>query len=54
MDAAQPRVDRYYFREEFRQWCEAQTKGRYERVDGLIVANCGVTAPAHGPRSTSE
>ncbi len=29
---------RYYSREEFRQWCEAQTKGRYERVDGFIVA----------------
>ena len=38
MDFAQPRADRYYSREEFRQWCEAQTKGRYERVDGFIVA----------------
>jgi Uma2 family endonuclease len=38
MNLAQPRADRYYSREEFRQWCEAQTKGRYERVDGLIVA----------------
>jgi Uma2 family endonuclease len=38
MDLAQPRADRYYSREEFRRWCEAQTKGRYERVDGRIVA----------------
>ena len=38
MDLAQPRADRYYSREEFRRWCEAQTRGRYERVDGLIVA----------------
>ena len=38
MDLAQPRADRYYSREEFRQWCAAQPKGRYERVDGLIVA----------------
>src|ERR1700760_3915648 len=37
MDLAQPRADRFYSREEFRQWCEAQTKGRYERVDGRIV-----------------
>ena len=38
MNLAQPGTDRYYSREEFRQWCEAQTKGRYERVDGWIVA----------------
>ena len=38
MDLAQPRADRYYSREEFRRWCEAQTKGRYERVNGRIVA----------------
>jgi Uma2 family endonuclease len=31
-------TDRRYSREEFRQWCEAQPKGRYERVDGRIVA----------------
>jgi len=29
---------RRYSREEFRQWCEAQPTGRYERVDGRIVA----------------
>ena len=38
MNVAQPTTDRYYSREEFRRWCEAQTKGRYERVDGRIVA----------------
>jgi Uma2 family endonuclease len=38
MNLAQPRTDRRYSREEFRRWCEAQTKGRYERVDGWIVA----------------
>jgi Uma2 family endonuclease len=30
MDLAQPET-------EFRRWCEAQTTGRYERVDGTIV-----------------
>jgi Uma2 family endonuclease len=38
MDLAQFGTDRYYSSEEFRRWCEAQTKGRYERVDGRIVA----------------
>jgi hypothetical protein len=38
MNFAEPRTDRYYSREEFRRWCETQTKGRYERVDGRIVA----------------
>ena len=33
-----PELDRYYSREEYRQWCEAQPRGRYERVDGRIVA----------------
>ena len=33
-----PEADRRYSREEFRRWCEAQPKGRYERVDGRIVA----------------
>src|ERR1700722_7238856 len=44
MNHAQPRTDRYYSREGFRRWCEAQTKGRYERVDGWIV----VMAPDRG------
>ena len=38
MNLAQPPTDRRYSREEFRRWYEAQTKGRYERVDGRIVA----------------
>jgi hypothetical protein len=38
MHLARPRTDRYYSREEFRRWCEAQTKSRYERVDGCIMA----------------
>src|SRR3984957_7117909 len=38
MNLAQPRTDRHYSREESRRWCEAQPKGRYERVDGRIVA----------------
>ena len=47
MDLAQPRTDKYYSREEFRRWCEAQKKGRYERVDGRIV----VMAPERGAQS---
>ena len=38
MDPASARADRYYSREEFRRWCETQPKGRFERVDGFIVA----------------
>ena len=38
MNLASPMTDTYYSREEFRRWCEAQTTGRYERVDGRIVA----------------
>ena len=33
-----PEADQRYSREEYRRWCEAQPKGRYERVDGRIVA----------------
>ena len=33
-----PETDRRYSREEFRAWCAAQATGRYERVDGRIVA----------------
>ena len=29
---------KYCSREEFRRWCAAQPKGRYERQDGRIVA----------------
>jgi Uma2 family endonuclease len=38
MDLASSEADRYYSREEFRRWRAAQPKGRYERVDGRIVA----------------
>jgi Uma2 family endonuclease len=38
MNVVQSLTNRYYSREEFRRWYEAQTKGRYERVDGRIVA----------------
>jgi Uma2 family endonuclease len=38
MNLAQPTTDRYYSREEFRRWCQMQTRVRYERVDGRIVA----------------
>ena len=31
-------MDQYYSREQFRRWCDAQPRGRYERVDGRIVA----------------
>ncbi len=38
MNISLPGTDHIYSREEFRRWCEAQPKGRYERVDGRIVA----------------
>lgn len=38
MNLASPNTDRRYSREEFRLWYEAQPKGRYERVDGLVMA----------------
>ena len=38
MDSVSPKTDRRYSRAEFRRWCEAQPRGRYERVDGRIVA----------------
>lgn len=38
MTLVSPETDRRYSREEFRRWCEAQPRGRYERVDGRIVA----------------
>jgi Uma2 family endonuclease len=38
MSHASPETDRRYSREEFRRWYEAQPGGRYERVDGRIVA----------------
>lgn len=44
MNGASKLVDRLYSREEYRRWCEAQPSGRYERVEGRIVA----MAPARG------
>jgi Uma2 family endonuclease len=38
MTIASPRTGDYYTREAFRRWCDAQPSGRYERVDGRIVA----------------
>ena len=38
MNLASPRTDGYYSREAFRRWYDAQPQGRYERVDGRIVA----------------
>ena len=31
-------ADRFHTREEFHAWCAAQPAGRYERIDGRIVA----------------
>ena len=31
-------ADRAYSREDYLRWCEAQPRGRFERVDGRIVA----------------
>ena len=38
MKRLSPEMDQTYSREEYRRWCEAQPTGRYERVDGQIVA----------------
>ncbi len=38
MDLPSPRTGGRYSREEFRRWREAQPRGRFERVDGRIVA----------------
>ena len=38
MKLLSPEMDRRYSREEFRCWYEKQPAGRYERVDGRIVA----------------
>ena len=35
---AVPVLDRLYSREEYRQWYDAQAEGRFERVDGRVVA----------------
>jgi Uma2 family endonuclease len=38
MPLKQPETDRIYTRDEYRNWSAAQPTGRYERVDGRIVA----------------
>ena len=38
MTGLRSETDRGYSREEYRAWCDAQPRGRYERVDGRIVA----------------
>jgi Uma2 family endonuclease len=38
MTVASTDLERRYSRDEYRRWCEAQPRGRYERVDGRIVA----------------
>ncbi len=38
MNRVLPETGRHYSREEYRRWCDAQPTGRYERVDGQIVA----------------
>ena len=38
MNRASPETDRRYSREEFRLWYEAQPRGRFERMEGRIVA----------------
>lgn len=38
MSFAQVEPDGYFSREAYRRWCAAQPRGRFERVDGRIVA----------------
>ncbi len=38
MSVALTDLSRFYSREEYRRWCDTQPTGRYERVDGRIVA----------------
>ncbi len=38
MKVAVAELDRFYSREEYQQWRQGQRTGRYERVDGRIVA----------------
>jgi Uma2 family endonuclease len=46
MSLSLPAADEYYSRAAFRRWYEMQPTGRYERVDGRIVA----MAPERGAR----
>ncbi len=38
MSLPQSTTGRIYSRGEYRRWCDAQPRGRFERVDGVIVA----------------
>lgn len=38
MSVALAEIERFYSRAEFRRWCADQSSGRYERLDGRIVA----------------
>jgi Uma2 family endonuclease len=38
MDLPLPEPDAWFSREEYRRWCEAQPRGRFERVDGRVMA----------------
>jgi Uma2 family endonuclease len=38
MGVALTDMNRFFSREEYRQWCDNQPRGRFERVDGMIVA----------------
>lgn len=38
MSHAQSEPEGYFSREAYRAWCEAQPRGRYERVEGHVVA----------------
>jgi Uma2 family endonuclease len=38
MPLKQPETGRFYTRDEYRTWSAAQPTGRYERVDGRVVA----------------
>ncbi len=38
MNGVLPRPDGYRSRDEFRRWCEARPRGRYERVDCMFTA----------------
>jgi Uma2 family endonuclease len=53
MTIASPKPDGYVSRQNFRRWCEAQPKGRYERVDGRIVAMAPSAARICGSREPS-
>ena len=38
MSQAKVETDYFITREDYRRWCDAQPRGRYERVDGRIMA----------------